>query len=227
MVSNAGLVEAALFSAGKPLLVDEIMEATGLGKRSVNAAIEQLRKGYDARGDDTCMELGRAGEKHGLQVKTSYVNYVRKLASMEVNPKLLKTLALIAYHQPIKQSDLKEMIGDKVYQHIPELHDLGLVRTRREGQTKILTTTPRFQEYFGIEEADRDKLKQYLAKKVGIKPRTKKGEALLSNYSIGETEPAGKTGAADKSEGEAKSDAIIEGKAEIKVEAKGGSRPSE
>ena len=85
---------------------------------------------------------------------------------MEIPKKLLKTLALIVYHQPIKQSELQNILGPKVYEHVKELHELGLIRTRREGKTKILTTTKRMPEYFGISTTDKEEIRKWLIKKL-------------------------------------------------------------
>ena len=85
---------------------------------------------------------------------------------MEIPKKLLKTLALIVYHQPIKQSELQNILGPKVYEHVKELHELGLIRTRREGKTKILTTTKRMPEYFGISTTDKEEITKWLIKKL-------------------------------------------------------------
>jgi hypothetical protein len=92
--------------------------------------------------------------------------------------RLLKTLALIAYHQPVRQSELMEMVGPRVYDQVKELADMGLVIAAAKGSTKVLTTTQRFLEYFGIANARRDYIKRFLADRVGIKlPEPQPAEA--------------------------------------------------
>lgn len=176
------VVEAALFSAGKPVSVDEIAENAGLEKRKVLPALKELQARYAAA--HTALEIGRAGEKWGMQVRTTYVPSTTKLAPMEIPIKLLKTLALIAYHQPVLQSDLKEMVGPKVYDHIGELTELGLVRKRVHERSFLLVTSDRFPEYFGIPASDREGIKHFLADKVGLKlPTTDdKGNRKLSTF---------------------------------------------
>lgn len=160
------VVEAALFSAGKPLLAEEVAEATKLPLDDVKTALKDLHKEYETR--DTALEVGRAGPKWSMQIRTIYAERAKNLAPMEIPQKVLRTLALIAFHQPIKQADLKDMVGSVVYEHVHELHDRGLIKARQDGITKILTTTERFQEYFGIEATEAEALKQELAKKVGL-----------------------------------------------------------
>ena len=176
------IVEAALFSAGKPVSVEEISENTGLDKRKVPKALAELQARYAAA--HSALEIGRAGEKWGMQVRTAYAPSTTKLAPMEIPMKLLKTLALIAYHQPVLQSDLKDMVGPKVYDHIGELQELGLVRKRVHERSFLIVTSDRFPEYFGIPASDREGIKHFLADKVGLAlPTTDKdGNRKLSTF---------------------------------------------
>jgi segregation and condensation protein B len=75
--------------------------------------------------------------------------------------KLLKAAALIAYHQPMPQSRLVELLGQRAYDHIRSLAQAGLVNRRRDGNTRRLTTTRRFSEVFGCPHTDRKKVKAW------------------------------------------------------------------
>lgn len=171
------IVEAALFSAGRPMLVDEISQATGLPPAEVKDALQALQAEYVGR--DSALEVGKAGPKWSMQIRTEFADRARHLAAMEIPPKVLRTLALIAFHQPLKQSDLKAMVGSVVYDHVHELHERAMISTRQDGITKILTTTGRFLEYFGIDAEDTEGIRSFLAKKVGIvlKPKPETAEA--------------------------------------------------
>ena len=79
----------------------------------------------------------------------------------ELPPKLLKAAALIAYHQPMPQSRLVELLGQRAYDHIRELAQAGLIGRRRDGNTRRLTTTRRFSEMFGCPHTDRKKVKAW------------------------------------------------------------------
>jgi hypothetical protein len=109
-----------------------------------------------------------------MQVRPQASEPATKFAPPEIPSKLLKTLALIAYHQPMKQSELVDMIGTKVYDHVPELVERGLVKAREEGVTKILVTTALFPEYFGLDAEDREQVRATMAKLVGLPPPPKK-----------------------------------------------------
>ena len=161
------IIEAALFSAGRPLSVEEIMGTTGLAQGPIRRALKRLEKRY--RTKDTSIEVAKVGARYTMQLKTGFGEAAIKVAPCEIPRKYIKTLALIAYHQPIKQSELKSMIGDKVYEHVRELVSLGMVHARRFGPTKILITSKRFPEYFGIGTTSREGIKKWIAEKVGIK----------------------------------------------------------
>lgn len=172
------IVEAALFSAGKPLLAEELAEKTRLTKEQVRDACKALEKEYE--GAPSALEVGKAGDKWSMQLKAQWAPHAAMLAPGEVPKKTLKTLALIAFHQPILQSELKRMVGERVYDHMHELHERGLVVAREHGQTKILTTSDRFPEYFGIPETEPEKIRTFLADKLGIKVAPKVVEAEVA-----------------------------------------------
>ena len=177
------VVEAALFSAGKSLSAEEIAESTGLDKRKVLPALKALQERYAQA--HTALEIGRVGgDKWSMQVRTAYADRTTRLAPMEIPLKLLKTLALIAYHQPILQSDLQELVGAKVYDHVRELQERGLIRKRAHERSFHLVTSDRFPEYFGIPASDREGIKTFLADKVGLPLPKKddKGNAKLSTF---------------------------------------------
>lgn len=161
-----GLVEAALFSAGKPLLVEELVQATHLKPDEVLSALQKLAADYAGR--TTAIEIVKSGTKWAMAVRTDYAEHTKMLAAPEIPRKVLKTLALIAFHQPIKQSELKDMVGSVVYDHVHELYELGMITMRQDGITKILSSTERFPEYFGIDSTDPEAIRTELARRVGI-----------------------------------------------------------
>jgi segregation and condensation protein B len=167
MAKPERVVEAALFSAGRPVSVEELQEATGLEPELIRQTMHKLMR--SSRNRDTSVEVVKAGGKYAMQLKAELVPAAAKLAQMDIPRRLLKTLALIAYHQPIKQSALQDMVGPKVYDHVKDLHKLGMILESPQGQTKILSTSSRFPEYFGIKTTKREDIKKWMAEKIGIK----------------------------------------------------------
>jgi segregation and condensation protein B len=156
-----------LFSAGKPLGVEEIQETTGLSPKHVTDAIEHLMQSYNLdRKDDTSLEIVKAGNKFIMQVKKTFTDKSMMVAKPEIRTDLLKTLALIAFHQPVKQSNLRHMIGERIYGDVDQLMSLHLVHSEPHGATEVLTTTRLFPEYFGIDSTKPEEIREFLAKKV-------------------------------------------------------------
>jgi len=166
-VKEDRIVESLLFSAGKPLSVEEMQETTGLSPKHVTDSIENLMQSYNIdRKDDTSLEIVKAGNKFIMQVKKTFTDKSMMVAKPEIRTDLLKTLALIAFHQPVKQSNLRHMIGERIYGDVDQLMSLHLVHSEPHGATEVLTTTRLFPEYFGIDSTKPEEIREFLAKKV-------------------------------------------------------------
>jgi segregation and condensation protein B len=166
-VKEDRLVESVLFSAGKPLSVEEIQTTTGLSPKHVTEAIEHLMQSYnDERKEQTSIEIIKAGNKFTMQVKKTFTDPSMMVAKPEIRTDLLKTLALIAFHQPVKQSNLRHMIGERIYADVDQLMGMHLIHSEPAGATEVLTTTRLFPEYFGIDSTRPEEIREFLAKKV-------------------------------------------------------------
>ena len=60
------------------------------------------------------------------------------------------------------QKELKHKLGDKVYEHVGELVELGMIRRDRKGRSFELSVTEALMEYFGINADNQNELKAYL-----------------------------------------------------------------
>jgi segregation and condensation protein B len=164
------LVESVLFSASKPLSINEIKGSTGISTNKIKKTIEELIEDYNVkRKDETSMEVIKAGDKFTMQVKEKYADQSVMVATPEIDSNLLKTLTLIAFHQPLKQSNLRRMIGTKAYEQVDELASMKLIHTKKHGATEMLTTTQLFPEYFGIDSTNPEEIREILMKKVAGK----------------------------------------------------------
>ncbi len=154
------MVEALLFIAGKPLTVGDLCERLNAGTGDVEAALQSLQKHHRRRKIGS-LRVNKAGKGWVLEVATGLSEQLESVARAEIPKRLLPTAALIAYHQPISQSDLVQMIGQKAYDHVHDLSSFGLIDRRRDGNTRRLTTTARFAEYFGCPSADRNAVRAW------------------------------------------------------------------
>lgn len=169
-VKEKRLVESVLFSASSPISINEIKQATNISKKTVKDMLEELIQDYnETRKNQTSMEVVKAGDKYTMQVKKQYAEQSIMVTKSEIDDNLLKTLTLIAFHQPLKQSNLRRMIGAKAYDHVDDLADLKLIHARKHGATEMLTTSRLFPEYFGIETTNPEEIRTILMKKVAEK----------------------------------------------------------
>lgn len=160
------IVESVLFSAGCPLSIPDMEGITGVDRILLRKAVNKLMRMYSNR--KSAVEIKKIGTSYSMQLISKYVPYGIQVQDSEMEEELLKTAALIAYYQPIRQSDLKKKQGEKVYQHVDELKRRGLILVERDGRTYSIRTSPKFQEYFGLEAGDRQELKRLMAHKAGI-----------------------------------------------------------
>ena len=159
-------IEAALYSAGRPLKIEDLIRASGTESRTktYNLLTNIMKKSKSAFKAIEIVTL--PDESYVFQLKPEYSSTVKKYASKPVLPKAtLKTLSYIAYMQPISSKQLVETRGSGVYSHLKELKQLDFIIHQNVGRLKIYTTTEKFQKYFGI-QGDMDNLKQRLFSKI-------------------------------------------------------------
>ncbi len=174
-MSDRGIIEAALYSAGKALTTEELMRVTGFDEATVKEHLRALAREYKKR--DSALEITQIGTRWTMQIRLEYTERARTFAPPEIDRDLLKTAALIAYHQPILQSDLFDMIGEKVYEHTKALEELHLITRKPSGRSLELTTTRYFAEFFGLKTTNREGIRKIMAERAGITYKEKSEES--------------------------------------------------
>ena len=159
------LLEATLFSAGRSLSVQELSENLGYENEEILESMTNLQSTIKRRRGGG-LQIVEIGGKWAMEVKPGIADHLPKETKSELPPKLLKAAALIAYHQPMPQSRLVELLGQRAYDHIRELAQAGLIGRRRDGNTRRLTTTRRFSEMFGCPHTDRKKVRAWFREMV-------------------------------------------------------------
>ena len=160
-------LEAALYSAGRPMSVEELIRASGTESRTktLNLLSKLIQKAKTAFKAIEIVILPDGS--YVFQLKPEYSSTIgRRFASKPILPKATqKTLSYIAYEQPITSKQLVEVRGTGVYSHLKELSQLDFIEHQSVGRIKIYNTTEKFRKYFGI-QGDDDTLRQKLFKKV-------------------------------------------------------------
>ena len=152
------VLEAALFMAPKPLQLTELARISGLGSAgALKGLLKELEKEYSERG----IKIVSSPEGWEMQIDPGLLPSVAHLAPYtDLSEGCKRTLALVACKEPMKQSELIKIQGDKAYNYIKRLVKMGLIKTEKEGRTKLLHLTKEFENYFGEEK---EKIKQMLA----------------------------------------------------------------
>ena len=169
----AARIEAALYSAGRPLNIDELIKASGTNSkdktlRIVNELIKKTKSTFKAI-EITQLEDGT----YVFQLKPAYTPLIRRFAQHPLVPSAaLKTLSYIAYEQPVTSKRLVQIRGSQVYSHIKELEQLQFIEHENLGRLKVYRTTKRFQDYFGITDLNsmKSKLVAATSKTTNIHP---------------------------------------------------------
>ncbi|MCH1422949.1 MAG: SMC-Scp complex subunit ScpB [Candidatus Poseidoniaceae archaeon] len=159
------LLEATLFGAGRSMTVSELSVALGYDEDEMLDSLYSLRSTLKRRRGGA-LQVAEVGDRWAIEVKPDIAAHLPKETKTEIPQKLLKAAALIAYHQPMPQSRLVELLGQKAYDYVRELAQLGMVDRRKDGNTRRLSTTRRFSETFGCPYTDRKKVKKWFREQV-------------------------------------------------------------
>ena len=162
----AARLESALYSAGRPLTLEELIKASGTESRlktisTLDSIIKKMKNVFKAI-EVVILPDG----SYVFQLKPEYSSSIRKYASKPLLSRATqKTLSYIALEQPISSKQLLEVRGSGVYAQLKELRQLNFIEHQSVGRLRIYSTTEKFQKYFGI-EGDVTALKQKLFKKI-------------------------------------------------------------
>ena len=162
----AARLESALYSAGRPLTLEELIKASGTESRQKTTATLDsiIKKMKNVWGAIEVVILPDGS--YVFQLKPEYSSSIRKYASKPLLSRATqKTLSYIALEQPISSKQLLEVRGSGVYAQLKELRQLNFIEHQAIGRLRIYSTTEKFQKYFGI-EGDVTALKQKLFKKI-------------------------------------------------------------
>ena len=149
-IENLNKVEAALFISGRFLSMQELVSLTDLNPILLNRALSQISDKYNS----SAIEIVNKGDLWKMDVKPDYRDIVNKLATgnNEFTRAEQETLAIIAYKQPITQSKIVNVRGNKSYDHIKKFSDLGLITSKKKGRTKELSLSDDFYDYFSVKD---------------------------------------------------------------------------
>lgn len=149
---NFRKVEAALFISGRFLKLSELVSLTDINPILLRKILDDLADSYR----DSAIEIVKKNDSWKMDVSSEYVGMVNRLAggTSEFSKAEQETLAIIAYKQPIKQSVLIKIRGNKAYDHIKNFVGMGLVNKKKMGHTNEITLSEDFYDYFHLNKVN-------------------------------------------------------------------------
>lgn len=160
--SLVGILEALIFSAPKPLSLEQLQRQLQaeieVSRAELKHALSELNNSYAQR----AIELVEVASGYRFQTRSRYATWVARLwqeKPQKYSRALLETLALIAYQQPITRGDIEEVRGVAVSSNIMKtLMERGWVRVvgHREvpGRPSLYATTKEFLDHFNLQALD-------------------------------------------------------------------------
>lgn len=151
---NMKKVEAALFISARFLTLQDLVMLTDINPLMIKELLTKLIEKYNR--EDSAIEIIIKDNMWKMDVRQEYVSMINKLAtgSAEFSKAEQETLAVIAYKQPVKQSVIIKIRGNKAYEHIRHFIEIGLIISKREGHTLELRLSDDFFEYFHLQKKE-------------------------------------------------------------------------
>lgn len=145
-------LEAILYLKSQPLTLAKLTEYAATERDLVEDALIELMQDYAQR--DGALEIVETDQGYSLQLRERFDQLVQTMVPADIGLGALRTLAAIALKGPILQTDLVELRGSGVYQHVQELVEQGFVQKRRQanGRSFRLQVSDRFYQYFEVDE---------------------------------------------------------------------------
>jgi segregation and condensation protein B len=146
------LAEAALFMSTEPLSPTALSSIMGVEFGEGIETLDTLCKEFNSR--NSSLEIIKTDDgRYRMQVRQEFMPSVKHLAATTDLPKsVIRTLSIIAFKQPVRQSDIAKLRGNKAYEHVERLEQDGFIKKVRKGHTFLLETTRKFNDYFQLPE---------------------------------------------------------------------------
>jgi len=155
----AQLLEAALFSACRPLTADELATLdSDASAADVRVALDQLREHYDF--NQHGVELVELAGGYQILTRPVHAAAIERAQFSVRTPKLtaatLETLAVIAYRQPVGRVEIEEIRGVSAAGVLRSLQERDLIevvgRSEALGRPLLYGTTALFLELLGMRD---------------------------------------------------------------------------
>ena len=153
------LLEAALFSAARPLALAELQTLDPVASfEEIRVALNELRDEYQNAGHG--VELAELADGFQILTRREFAETIAQ-AGIVIRPRKLsvpamETLAIIAYRQPVSRGEIEEVRGVQADGVLRLLQERGLIdvtgRGEGLGRPLLYGTTAAFLEMLGLRD---------------------------------------------------------------------------
>ena len=157
--SLAQLIEAALFTANRPITVEELQTLEPEASLAdVRTALDELREHLDFDGHS--VEVVELAGGYQVLTRRAFAEAIERaqiaVRSPRVTAAAMETLAVIAYRQPVGRAEIEEIRGVSAGGVLRSLQERGLIevvgRSEAMGRPLLYGTTPLFLELLGLRD---------------------------------------------------------------------------
>ena len=146
-------IEAALFMSNQPISLEKLSKILKRSPEKIKAVIEEFKQEFQK--EEHGIHVIETSTGYQIRVKPELVSSVSNLTPYrDLGRGLLRVLALVAYKQPITQSEIVKVLGNRTYEYVKRLEERGLIKTVKHSRTKALIATKEFANYFGLENPE-------------------------------------------------------------------------
>lgn len=157
-------IEALIFCSPTPTKVVDIkaclseMFNADVPDEDIDGALRRLEEKFQS--DEFAFQLYKAGGGYQFLTKPAYQASIGIMLKQQSKKRLstsaMETLSIIAYKQPLSKTEVENIRGVNCDYAIQKLLDKGLIeilgKAETIGRPLLYGTSPKFMEYFGIND---------------------------------------------------------------------------
>lgn len=143
-------IESLLFITGKPIKLNKISRILGIVDSDTLKLLNELKEDLSKRKGALCL-FNQDQEWH-MSVSESYVDLIKDLVTeVNMSQSVMETLAVVAWKNPVLQSEVIDIRNNKAYEHLDVLEKQGFIVKKQQGRTYLINLTDKFYQYFELE----------------------------------------------------------------------------
>jgi segregation and condensation protein B len=143
---------ALLFASAEPLSEEQLIRYSGAkNKPQLRKTIEEVQEDIK----DLPLQILNVDGKYKLTLKADFVDVVRTLnPDTELTKGALEVLSIVAYKEPILQSEIIGQLGTGAYDHVKQLLEGKFIVRNPKGRSYQIRLGDEFFRYFEVTRSE-------------------------------------------------------------------------